>query len=115
MNNDFKELRNYSAWMKQFEFNIVDFNNSIWDGNVENIFFRDFKPFREGRTELENGMYITIRCGLPGVYTFLNEWKDGNWQRHCLDGSYTIAYRKLKDYEEFDKENDYTNNSDNAL
>ena len=104
MEDDFKELKKYSAWMKTFEQKIVDFHESIWDGNVETVFYKDFKPFHEGRTELEDGVnYVTIRCGLCGIYTCLNEWKDGHWYAKCLDGSTTIAYRELKDYEKYKK------------
>lgn len=117
MDNVLKELRNYSAWMDTFHKNIVHFHGGPDVALTEdNYLFIGFKPFHENRTELEDGtMYITIRCGLSGIYSCLNEWKEGRWGVECLDGSYTIAYRKLKDYEEFDKENDYTNDSDNAL
>lgn len=56
----------------------------------------EFKPFRFGKTVLENGFYLTIRCGLTGIYTTVNEWKDGEWMLKILDGSTTIAYNKNK-------------------
>lgn len=44
----------------------------------------------------EDGIYLTIRCGLTGIYTHVNEWKDGKWQMGILDGSTTIAYSRNK-------------------
>ena len=97
------KLKQYCEWTEQFENKIVDFNESTWDGNVECVFYKGFKPFREGRTELkENCTYVTIRCGLGGIYSVLNQWKDGRWFAECLDGSETIAYRELQPYEKFE-------------
>lgn len=42
----------------------------------------------------EDGYYMTIRCGLGGIYTCLNEWKDNAWQVETADASDTIAYSK---------------------
>lgn len=42
----------------------------------------------------ENGYYMTIRCGLSGIYTCLNEWKDNAWQVEVADASDTIAYSR---------------------
>ena len=42
----------------------------------------------------EDGWYMTIRCGLSGIYTCLNEWKDNKWQVEATDDSVTIAYSK---------------------
>ena len=42
----------------------------------------------------EDGWYITIRCGLSGIYTCLNKWKDNKWQVEAADASDTIAYSK---------------------
>lgn len=44
----------------------------------------------------ENGYYMTIRCGLGGIYTHLNEWKDNNWQIGITDDSTVIAYSREK-------------------
>lgn len=41
-----------------------------------------------------NGYYMTIRCGLGGIYTSLDEWKDDRWQVGILDDSSVIAYTK---------------------
>ncbi len=91
----------YYEWMKTFEHTIVDFHET-WFSKVDGDFYKNFKPFRNGKTELEEGtMYLTIRCGLTGIYTCINEWKDGHWYAECLDGSTTIAYRELNDYEQF--------------
>ena len=37
---------------------------------------------------------MTIRCGLGGLYTNLNEWKNGNWCMFAADDSDVIAYSK---------------------
>lgn len=98
------KLEQYADWMHGFEHKIVDFHTSVWedDGRTEIVFYKDFKPFHKGRTELEEGVtYVTIRCGLTGIYTCINQWMGGRWGAECLDGSETIAYRKLKPYEEF--------------
>ena len=42
----------------------------------------------------EEGIYVTLRCGLTGIYQMLNEWKDGKWQIEITDGSATIAYSR---------------------
>jgi hypothetical protein len=100
---DFDKLTKYSAWMDTFHKDIVHFHGSP---NVtiteDNKLFLGFKPFRENRTELEEGkMYLTIRCGLCGIYSCLNQWKGGRWGMKCLDGSSTIAYRELKEEEKY--------------
>lgn len=58
---------------------ILDFNN-------------DYKP--ANYPPKEDGFYMTIRCGLGGIYYELDEWKDGNWQVGILDASYVIAYSR---------------------
>lgn len=101
MKDDFKELRKYDAWMKTFEHTIVDFHET-WFSKVDGDFYKNFKPFREGKTELEEKMmYVTIRCGLCGIYTCLNQWMGGRWGTECLDGSTTIAYRELREEEKY--------------
>ena len=52
----------------------------------------DFVPATHNPTE--EGYYVTIRCGLPGIYQILNEWKNGQWAIGITDGSYTIAYSR---------------------
>ena len=42
----------------------------------------------------EDGYYITIKCGLGGIYTSLNEWKNGEWKVLTTDDSDVIAYSK---------------------
>ena len=44
----------------------------------------------------EEGYYVTIRCGLSGIYQVLNRWENGKWQMQILDASDTIAYSKEK-------------------
>lgn len=57
-------------------------------------FHGDFKPAKY--PPQEEGYYVTIRCGLSGIYQVLNQWKDGKWQMQILDASDTIAYSKEK-------------------
>jgi hypothetical protein len=57
-------------------------------------FHNDFKPAKY--PPQEEGYYVTIRCGLSGIYQVLNQWKDGKWQMQILDASDTIAYSKEK-------------------
>lgn len=92
------KLENYVDWMHTLQKNIVDFHD--WG------FYDGFKPYHL-RKEIPDGIYLTIRCGLPGIYTCINEMKDNKWQMECLDGSTTIAYRALKEGEEFDENTDY--------
>ena len=56
-------------------------------------FHDDYAPANY-TTPKENGYYMTIRCGLSGIYTALNEWKDGKLMAEALDDSTTIAYSK---------------------
>ena len=44
----------------------------------------------------EKGSYLTLRCGLGGIYQMINEWNGEKWMTGALDGSYTIAYSKNK-------------------
>ena len=55
-------------------------------------FDNDYKP--ANHPPKEDGFYMTIRCGLGGIYYNLDEWKDSNWQVGILDGSYVIAYSR---------------------
>ena len=42
----------------------------------------------------EDGCYITVKCGLGGIYTSLNEWQNGEWMELATDDSDVIAYSK---------------------
>jgi hypothetical protein len=55
-------------------------------------FHDDYKP--SNFPPSKEGFYMTIRCGLGGIYTCLNEWKDDRWQVEVADASHTIAYSK---------------------
>ena len=70
-------------------------------------FEHDFKPYRENRvTPKEEGVYLTIRCGVGGIYTTANWWKDGDWVGRSLDGSETIAFsiNRLEELENLQEE-----------
>ena len=72
--------------IKSYERRILDFDREKEDS--------DFVPARY--KPKEDGIYLTIRCGLTGIYTSVNEWKNDNWQMNILDGSITIAYSRNK-------------------
>lgn len=42
----------------------------------------------------KDGYYITVKCGLGGIYTSLNEYKNGKWMVLATDDSDVIAYSK---------------------
>lgn len=67
-------------WSKTYEKRIMEFNH-------------DFMPMNLHKPK-DEGFYLTLRCGLTGVYQVLNQWKDGMWQMQVLDGSDTIAYSR---------------------
>lgn len=72
---------------------LVDFNR---DNPAQ-----DFKIcFNEKKQMPADGYYLTIRCGLSGIYTHLDEVKSGHWQVGITDASRVIAYRKLTDEED---------------
>ena len=88
-----KKLELFADYMKCLEYKLTDFGK---EG-----FFKGFKPYRDN-LKIEEGFYLTIRCGLSGIGTYLNEFKDGKWQMEILDGSTTIAYRNLRKSETFE-------------
>lgn len=55
-------------------------------------FSNDYKP--ANYPPKKDGFYMTIRCGLGGIYYSLNEWKDDMWQVGILDFSSVIAYSR---------------------
>lgn len=55
-------------------------------------FHDDYKP--SNVPPKEKGFYMTIRCGLGGIYTSLNEWDGEKWMMNILDASKVIAYSK---------------------
>ena len=63
-----------------------------FDRNSEEF---NFKPAHHINPK-EEGFYVTIRCGLSGIYQMLNEWKNGKWQVEVLDDSTTIAFNPNK-------------------
>lgn len=63
---------------------------------INEIKLLDFKgEYKLGKyPPRKNGYYMTVRCGLGGIYTHLNEWKDNKWMVGILDDSDVIAYSK---------------------
>ena len=60
----------------------------------EHIFNFDGKYIPSHHTPKEEGFYMTFRCGLNGIYTILDEWREGKWQIGVTDDSKVIAYSK---------------------
>lgn len=56
--------------------------------------FDGFYYLSEYRTPEKEGFYLTIRCGLGGIYSHVNEWKNGKWQACAADASKVIAFSK---------------------
>ena len=77
----YEKLKAILAEIDSYEKKIFDFKN-------------DFYPMNGNVKPKEDGYYVTIRCGLGGIYTNLNEWKDGHWQTEMLDGGQIIAFSK---------------------
>ena len=50
----------------------------------------DYKP--ANIDPKEDGFYMTICCGYNGIYTFLNEWRNGIWVVGLMNGGKIIAY-----------------------
>lgn len=95
------KLEKFSEWMDSVSREVVSFHDFSIGG--ENGYYDGFKPFHKGRKAQEeaikDGYYLTIRCGLSGIYTCFNEWKNGRWQVEVCDDSETIAFRKFTDKE----------------
>ncbi len=70
--------------IKSYDKRILDFNRD------EN----DFIPAHY--SPKEDGLYVTLRCGLAGISQKLDRYKDGKWQTIILDGSKVIAYSRNK-------------------
>ena len=68
-------------------------------------FKRDFKSILDFDRGDENftpakrdpkieGYYMTIKCGLGGLYYCLNVFEKGKWQVLSADDSYVVAYSR---------------------
>lgn len=44
----------------------------------------------------ENGIYMTIRMGITGIYRMLNIWENGRWKLEFHDDSTTIVRSEEK-------------------
>lgn len=42
----------------------------------------------------DDGYYMTVKYGLGGIYTTINEWKNGKWMVLATDDSDVIAYSR---------------------
>lgn len=70
--------------IKSYDKRILDFDRK------ENNFKPAHYPIKE------EGLYVTIRCGLSGIYQTLDRYENGSWQLRILDGSRIIAYSRDK-------------------
>lgn len=68
---------------------IKSYNKRIFEFSREE---NDFKP--ANKTPQEDGYYVTIRCGLTGIYQTLDRYENGDWLLRVLDGSKVIAYSR---------------------
>ena len=68
------------------------FRNELKDYKKEIFKFQDFN-FADSNPK-EPGYYLTIRCGLNGIYQIIDEFKDEKWQTEILDGSFVVAYSR---------------------
>ena len=84
--SEFEKIKKLLAEIHSYEKQIMKFDRNA----PELDFIPAYYPPKE------DGMYLTIRCGLSGIKTYINEWKDGKWQMEILDGSKTIAYSRNK-------------------
>lgn len=104
-NFDMSMLELYVQWTNSLKHHVINFTNELAkDFSDEKLFTlcKGFKPWRDGK-DLDDGDYLTMRCGLTGVYTCVNTLKSGKWLAECLDASITIAYRKFNKNEEFEE------------
>lgn len=78
-----ERIKMISNRIKIFEHQIYDF-----DG--------EYKLTSNGCVPEKDGYYLTIRCGLGGIYSMINEFKNGKWQASVADASTTIAFSKTQ-------------------
>lgn len=81
-----KKLKIISSTIRDYESRIMDFDR--------NTMSEDYAPCTDSIGPKEEGMYLTIRCGLTGIYTKVDQWKNGHWQLRILDGSRIVAYNR---------------------
>jgi len=75
------KLRKQAEWMKNFDEVVMEFSDKSGWIHIKR------KPEKEG-------WYVTVRVGFAGIYRLLDQWKDGQFQIQCLDGSSVVAYSK---------------------
>lgn len=92
MDSKYAKLRKVMGELKSYEKEIFKFEKK--DDNW-------FVP--ANRDPKEDGYYLTIRCGLGGIYKTVNEWRDGYWSIETTDASFTVAFTRkpivLKSFE----------------
>lgn len=79
------KAKEYLEKVKQIHQELYKFDK---DGGI----MRAFKPMTY--PPKEDGAYLTIRCGLGGIYTHIDEWKNGKWHLGVLDASTVVAYSR---------------------
>lgn len=88
------KFKQYLDWMNSLHFELIKFEKDT------NLFGSGFKPYRKN-LNIENGTYLTLRCGLSGIYSCVDEMVNNEWSTKVLDNSFVIAYRPLKESEKF--------------
>lgn len=72
------------------------FHQTRIEKNEDETPWKLFKP--TGTNNIEPGVYLTLRCGLGGIYQFCNTWDGQKWESSIADGSYTIMYKDIESY-----------------
>lgn len=92
--NDTMEILDY---LKKFKKQII----TQYDEDDVNHEHR-WMPFDPAKSynSLESGVYLTIRCGLGGIYQTYNIWdaKEKKWLIQIADGSFTIMFKDIEPY-----------------
>ena len=73
-------FEDFHKFIKSYEVNLIEFRN----GSIFDFLPSQYQP-------KEDGYYFTIRCGLTGLYTRVDMWKNGSWSYRSADGSNLIA------------------------
>lgn len=91
------DLDNLIKEMESYEKKIMRFKR---DDGIDFIPANNTNPSKPGT-------YVTLRCGLRGIYQMLNEWNGSEWITKVADAGFIIAYSRepvvLKTLENMEK------------
>ena len=81
---DCKNWRDFREFAKEQERDILKFDRTHWETAMRN--------------PSQTGLYLTMRCGLSGIYTVIDKFDadKGQWCLNVLDSSKVIAYNPVK-------------------